>query len=155
MIKDTGVRTGIRDISIRLISEFPVIFAAGNSICDKGLPIRYIKVEEKEAKLEISVEKLKNFLKGCSKVEEIVDYVLKEVEYNLPEGVLTIAKVYADGVKIRELSFIEEHTSLGRGIVIDETREPEENIPIHAKENREKILKTIKEILTLELIYSL
>ena len=155
MIKDAGIGTGIKDISIRLISEFPVIFAPGDLICNKGLPIRYIKVEEKEAKLEISVEKLKNFLKNCSNVEEIVNYVLKEVEYNFPEGVLTIAKVYVDGVKIKELAFIEENTNLGRGIVIDENREPEENIPVYAKENREKILKTIKEILTLELIYSL
>jgi len=52
------------------------------------------------------------------------------------------------------LTYLEEFTPLGRGIVIDETRELDTEIPPHAKENREKIIETLREIVYLEVLYT-
>ena len=113
-----------------------------------------MKVDEKEAKLEISLEKMRNFLKVCKDINSFIDKVIEEVKFAFPEAVLTVVKIYADGVKIRELSYLEENTPIGRGIIIDENREPEDDMPPYAKENREKIFNTLKEIILLELLYS-
>ncbi len=155
MTRNTGTRTGLKDISIRLISEFPIPLAGGRIYCEYGLPVRYLRVDEREVKLEISLEKLRSIVRYCDDPFGVIDRVLEEVSFNFPEAILTVARVYADGVKIRELSYLEETTSVGRGIILDETREPDEGMPLHARENREKVLKTLREIITLEILYSL
>ncbi|WP_461831604.1 hypothetical protein [Aquifex sp.] len=149
----TGI--GLKDISIRLLSDSPILLTGGFVYCELGIPVRYLKVDEKEAKLEISLEKMRNLARVCKDLEAFVDKVLKEVSSALPEGIFTVVRVYADGVKVKELSYLEEHTPIGKGIVIDEEREPEEDIPPYAKENREKLFKTLKEIILLEVAYCL
>ncbi|NPA33155.1 MAG: hypothetical protein GXO04_05970 [Aquificae bacterium] len=154
MTEKTRTGIGLRDISIRLVSEMPVLLTGGFVYCEYGMPVRYLKVDENEAKLEISVEKMRRFAKVCKDVNLFVDNVLKEVNYALPEAVFTVVKVYADGVKIRELSYLEENTPIGRGIIIDENRQPEQDIPLHARENRDKIFNTLREIILLELLFT-
>lgn len=154
MTENTRAGIGIKDISIRLISEVPILLTGGFVYCEYGIPVRYLKVDEKEAKLEISLEKMRNFLKLCRDIDSFIDKVIEEVKFTFPEAVLTVVKIYADGVKIKELSYLEEDTPIGRGIIIDENREPEDAIPPYAKENREKIFNTLKEIILLELLYS-
>ncbi|HIQ49042.1 MAG TPA: hypothetical protein EYH58_05365 [Aquifex aeolicus] len=154
MTGNTRTGIGLKDISIRLISEIPILLTGGFVYCECGIPVRYLKVDEKEAKLEISLEKMRNFLKVCNDINSFIDKVIEEVKFALPEAVLTVVRIYADGVKIKELSYLEENTPIGRGIIIDENREPEDDMPPYAKENREKIFNTLKEIILLELLYS-
>ncbi|AAC07293.1 putative protein [Aquifex aeolicus VF5] len=154
MKEETRTGIGLKDVSIRLVSESPLLPVGGFVYCEYGIPVRYLKIDENEVKLEISVEKLKNLSRVCENIEQVVDKVVEELRYALPEGVFTIAKVYANGIKLRELSYLEEYTSVGKGIIIDEDRELDQEMPAYVKENRETILGTIREVILLELMYS-
>ncbi len=154
MIRETRTYQGLKDVSIRILSEYPILLAGGNIYCELGIPIRYLRVDDREVKLEISLEKLRNLAQWCEDITPLIEKVIEEVEFNLPEGIFSIARIYADGLKLRELSYLEEPTPLGRGIIIDETRELDTKIPPYAKENREKIVETLREIVYLEVLYT-
>mgnify|MGYP001772487966 CR=1 FL=1 len=154
MIRETRTYQGLRDISIRIVSEYPILLVGGSIYCELGIPIRYLRVDEKEVKLEISLEKLRNLAKWCKDITPLIEKVINEVELNLPEGIFSIVRIYADGLKLKELSYLEEQTPLGKGIIIDETREIDTELPPHAKENREKIIETLREIVYLEVLYA-
>jgi len=43
----------------------PVLLVGGNIYCELGIPVRYIRVDEREVKLEISLEKLRDLANWC------------------------------------------------------------------------------------------
>jgi len=155
MTEGTRTRTALKELSIRVLSDKPLPLTGGRVLCQYGLPLRCRRVEEGEIKLTLSLEKLREMLRFCAEPEKLVELLLEELSYLLPEAVLTVVKVYADGVKVRELSYLEETTPVGRGILIDEERDPEKAVPPWARENREKLFHFLREVLLLELIYAL
>ncbi|NPB06238.1 MAG: hypothetical protein GXO03_01405 [Aquificae bacterium] len=154
MTEGTRTRPLLKELSIRVLSDKPLALVSGGVFCAYGLPLRYKRVEEGEIKIAVSLEKLRELSRRCEP-HELVGRVLKELEYVLPEAVFTVVKVYADGVKLRELVPYEEVTPVGKGLIIDEEREPDAAIPPWAKENRDRLFNLVRELLLLELLFGL